>query len=785
MQRRSLAQRTLEADESLSGRPPPSRNLIVAEAPALSELESLVMQIQSPKPSTIPGKSYVAAPVDAPASTPIKDEAPAKGSVRASIERFNSQHLSPQPPPSSTGSSGRLNPALARARSAAQLRPALPPGLPPGVGAPSASRPPAAALHAGASPPAALVASGGGVSSEQRRQLRCSQSFTASTFTAPQQARAPAESSDPLLGQRVVVVGVTADSGLNGRGATVVGRDPENYSTVRISLNTASSSDADGKLNADGTRGWQPNLATMPENNLRTLLYFAASNGIWDTVSAEINSGLSQRVLDWVDTVKGRSAIWSAAFYGEQRCVELLAAAKASVNLRNTSGFAPLWVATQRGHDSCVQTLLASKAAVDLPNLRGTTPLMAAAMHGHHLCAKLLIDARAELGLTQDGLDALAWAHEKNQPKCASVIAAAMQEEQKRRLREAKSLQRMMLQSDEAANAPAAIAPQPPAGERKPSRLMRTVRSFSSLPKAVSTASKSAASSAKRGLTRSASAGSLPPRRPQAPAAAGGSENVPTPFAAVIQQNPPARPTAKGLTLSPSFTNLLNHLSPRANSGAAHAASAAAAAEAPAPASRGLTLSPSFTNLLNMRTSAARAAANAKQPATPGSSSKRAKALAVAAAANAQANPPAQEPVAAFAVTLEVEAAASSTAPPPEPTPPPPMVPKPPPGPMPPLDASPRGPSPPGPPPTGRSPRSNQFVNRTISFGANGGGGPPPPPPPLPGFATMASEQNLQPSPSRKLSQRTMSVARPRRSSNDSSSPSGDAEPDYGGDTED
>ena len=167
----------------------------------------------------------------------------------------------------------------------------------------------------------------------------------------------------------------------------------------------------------------------------RTLLYFAASNGIWDTVAAEINSGLSGPVLDWVDTVKGRSAIWSAAFYGEQRCVELLAAAKANVDLRNTSGFSPLWVASQRGHENCVQALLTANAQVDLPNLRGTTPLMAAAMHGHHLCAKALIEGKAELHLTQDGLDALAWAHEKNQPKCANVIAVAMAEEQKRRLR--------------------------------------------------------------------------------------------------------------------------------------------------------------------------------------------------------------------------------------------------------------------------------------------------------------------------------------------------------------
>ena len=145
----------------------------------------------TPKRSTIPGKSSVAAPVDAPASTPIKDEAPAR---EASVRRLSASIASTSRAAAAAFVYRLLWPAQSGARSCAeraQLRPALPPGLPPGVGAPSASRPPAAALHAGASPPAALVASGGGVSSEQRRQLRCSQSFTASTFTAPQQARAP------------------------------------------------------------------------------------------------------------------------------------------------------------------------------------------------------------------------------------------------------------------------------------------------------------------------------------------------------------------------------------------------------------------------------------------------------------------------------------------------------------------------------------------------------------------------------------------------------------------
>ena len=74
-----------------------------------------------------------------------------------------------------------------------------------------------------------------------------------------------------------------------------------------------------GRVGGSASAGREPRIVEITRSNVRTLLYFAASNGIADTVAAELHAGLPLAVIDWVDAAKGRSALWSAAFYGE-RC---------------------------------------------------------------------------------------------------------------------------------------------------------------------------------------------------------------------------------------------------------------------------------------------------------------------------------------------------------------------------------------------------------------------------------------------------------------------------------
>lgn len=360
---------------------------------------------------------------------------------------------------------GAVRPALARARSAAALQPV---GC---IRRPAASS--ACYSHDDKLSPLSRqlrsTASSGSIPLSPRMSSALVPQPNSRTMRKPSPSALPP--ADVLMGQRVVIVGLPADSGINGHGGTVVGRATHNPSMVLLALNTRSSLDGAQTTNIGGSTqavattngtgdasgeqagsGGGTSITQVPEDNLRTLLYFAASNGIADTVTAEINAGISKYVLDWVDTAKGRSALWSAAFYGEVACVLTLVASDADLNLKNRSGFAPLWVAAQRGHDACVEVLLTAGAVVDLPNMRGTTPLMAAAMHGHAGCVKLLLHGKADVRLTQDGLDALGWANAKSQTKCASLLQAAVSDDRRQRLHEAKALQRRMLGARDGAN---------------------------------------------------------------------------------------------------------------------------------------------------------------------------------------------------------------------------------------------------------------------------------------------------------------------------------------------
>ena len=252
--------------------------------------------------------------------------APGQESHEKSISHRCNAAAQSQTSAANAGSSP-VRPALARARSAASLQPR--------AGLAAAGLPPRNLQPAGPSGEAAQAPT---------RQLR----MVSSSGSLPPRARAGAldpsygagavkedpPPADLLMGQRVVVVGLAGDSGINGHGGVCVRRTPENPTLIQLQLNEATSSAGSSEV---GT------VVTVAEANLRTLLYFAASNGIADTVAAEIQTGVSRHVLNWQDSAKGRSALWSAAFYGEVRCVETLISARATVDLKNKSGFAPLW----------------------------------------------------------------------------------------------------------------------------------------------------------------------------------------------------------------------------------------------------------------------------------------------------------------------------------------------------------------------------------------------------------------------------------------------------------
>lgn len=95
----------------------------------------------------------------------------------------------------------------------------------------------------------------------------------------------------------------------------------------------------------------------------------------------------------------GRSALWHAAYGGDQEIVELVAAACARsksapiLHLSDDKGVTPLHVASWRGHGDCVKKLL-NLGATSLSTTRELhlTPLHYAAMFGNDDCLEIMAD---------------------------------------------------------------------------------------------------------------------------------------------------------------------------------------------------------------------------------------------------------------------------------------------------------------------------------------------------------------------------------------------------------
>ena len=149
----------------------------------------------------------------------------------------------------------------------------------------------------------------------------------------------------------------------------------------------------------------------MAPHNLRPALYYAAINGRADELAAALKRGAR---LGWTDMGKGRSALWVAAYYGEEECLRLLLEAGASVDQPNRNGATPLWVACQGGYAACTAMLLASGARVDAPMRNGGTPLLVAVFANQPACVRQLLAAGADARRVFNGKDALMWARDSD-----------------------------------------------------------------------------------------------------------------------------------------------------------------------------------------------------------------------------------------------------------------------------------------------------------------------------------------------------------------------------------
>ena len=88
--------------------------------------------------------------------------------------------------------------------------------------------------------------------------------------------------------------------------------------------------------------------------------------------------------------------LYAAARAGDEILLrELLRTHAKDVDYRTPHGKTPLYEAATEGHSRCVHLLLASNAAVDLAHSSGTTPLMSAVYHGHTVVVEVPAVLRA------------------------------------------------------------------------------------------------------------------------------------------------------------------------------------------------------------------------------------------------------------------------------------------------------------------------------------------------------------------------------------------------------
>jgi len=131
-----------------------------------------------------------------------------------------------------------------------------------------------------------------------------------------------------------------------------------------------------------------------------TLLMIASSTGNIGAIRTLLEAGASVNRLS-SQPLPGRSAIGFAAANGQDRVVEILIDANASVDppaegpkLAPKMGFSALHAASAAGHLGCVRLLIQQGARRDIVHPRTkSSPIQAAEMHGHFSVALLLAAA--------------------------------------------------------------------------------------------------------------------------------------------------------------------------------------------------------------------------------------------------------------------------------------------------------------------------------------------------------------------------------------------------------
>ncbi|RLN96340.1 hypothetical protein BBJ28_00027093, partial [Nothophytophthora sp. Chile5] len=122
-------------------------------------------------------------------------------------------------------------------------------------------------------------------------------------------------------------------------------------------------------------------------------------------------------------SAEGRTALGTAAFYGQLEAVRLLLNRGATIDSKNELGATPLILAAQEGKREVVQLLLERGAAVNAQDREGATPLLRASLFGRLSAARILLEYEADVNLGYaDGFTPLMMAADKGHAELVELL---------------------------------------------------------------------------------------------------------------------------------------------------------------------------------------------------------------------------------------------------------------------------------------------------------------------------------------------------------------------------
>ncbi len=162
-----------------------------------------------------------------------------------------------------------------------------------------------------------------------------------------------------------------------------------------------------------------PNLSC--QEDVHIALYFAASKGLTEVVTAFINRGAGVDLA----SPTGSTALMIASAKGRVATVNTLLDGGANIDLTNQSGLSAAAIATYNNRAEVVATLANRGANLDLVSRHGLTALMIAARKGHVAIVGVLLEGGADFNLVnREGRTALMMASREHNEGVVDLLSS-------------------------------------------------------------------------------------------------------------------------------------------------------------------------------------------------------------------------------------------------------------------------------------------------------------------------------------------------------------------------